>query len=83
MNKGDPLTCPAMGLLQELQRPLAWVGTPWRLRSDCSNPSIVSRLPLSFAGPGVDKEPSFAEPGAGGWLGAEVGSCNREDMRVG
>lgn len=76
-----PLTCPAMGLLQEPQRPLAWVGTPRRLRSDCSSPSMVSRLPL-LVSPGGEREPSVTELGAGGWVGPEAGSCSREGMRT-
>lgn len=77
-----PLTCPAIGLLQEPQRPLVWVGTPRRLRSDCSSPSMVSRLPL-LAGPGEDAESSFTELGSGGWADPDAGSCSREDTRVG
>lgn len=60
---------------------MVWVGTPRRLRSDCSSPSMVSRLPL-LAGPGEDGEPSFTELGTGGWAGPEAGSCSKEDMRV-
>lgn len=60
---------------------MVWVGTPRRLRSDCSSPSMVSRLPL-LAGPGEDGEPSFTELGTGGWVDPEAGSCNKEDMRV-
>lgn len=60
---------------------MAWVGTPRRLRSDCSSPSMVSRLPL-LVGPGGDWEPSFTELGTVGWVGPEAESCSREDMRV-
>lgn len=58
---------------------MAWVGMPRRLRSDCSSPSMVSRLPL-LGGPGGDGEPSFAELGAGVWVGPEAGSYHREDV---
>lgn len=67
-----PLTCPAMALLQEPQRPLAWVGMPRRLRSDCSRPSMVSRPPL-LVGPVGDGEPSSTELGPGGWVGPGAG----------
>lgn len=60
---------------------MVWVGTPRRLRSDCSSPSMVSRLPL-LAGPGEDGEPSFTELGTGGCVDPEAGSCSEEDMRV-
>lgn len=58
---------------------MAWVGMPRRLRSDCSSPSMVSRLPL-LAGPGGGGEPSFTEFGTGVWVGPGAGSYNREDV---
>lgn len=76
-----PLTCPAMALLQEPQRPLAWVGMPRRLRSDCSRPSMVSRPPL-LVGPVGDGEPSSTELGPDGWVGPGAGSCSRGHMCV-
>lgn len=66
-----------MGFWQEAQRPLAVVEIPWRLRSDSSITSMLSRLPPGWAGDicgGTD--------GGLGQTEETTGSC-AEDTRAG
>lgn len=66
------LTCPSTGFWQAEQFPLEDVWTPWRLRSDWSSPSMLSREPPDddFAGAGgCCGAVTTAVAGTAGWGG--------------